>query len=114
VAFEACARSFPILVAERAERPLQVRARALHHIGEVRRVKTASQILDHLSRPESNPHVEQEMDASMHLLGALFAESHASLRDLYEVSTPDVERLIEVIGTSQEVYGAHLMGGGFG
>ena len=50
----------------------------------------------------------------MRLLGALLNQSHASLRDLYEVSTPDVERLIEIIGTSPGVYGAHLMGGGFG
>jgi len=115
-AFAACARSFPILVAERAERPLQVRARALHHIGEVRRVTRMTQVLDNLSRPESGRDAdqEQELDAAMHLLGTLLDQSHASLRDLYEVSTPDVERLIEIIRTDPEVYGAHLMGGGFG
>jgi galactokinase/CTP:molybdopterin cytidylyltransferase MocA len=115
-AFAACARSFPILVAERAERPLQVRARALHHIGEVRRVKTAAQVLENLSRPQSSRDVdqEQELEAALCLLGTLLDQSHASLRDLYEVSTPDVERLIEIIRTSPGVYGAHLMGGGFG
>ena len=50
----------------------------------------------------------------MRALGALFVQSHASLRDLYEVSTPDVERLTDIIRTSAGVYGAHLMGGGFG
>ena len=115
-AFAACARSFPILVAERAERPLQVRARALHHIGEVRRVTRVTQVLDNLSRPQSGRDVdqEQESDEAMRLLGTLLDQSHASLRDLYEVSTPDVERLIEIIRTDPEVYGAHLMGGGFG
>ena len=49
--FTACARSFPMLVAERAERPLQLQARALHHIGEVRRVKTSVKILANLSNP---------------------------------------------------------------
>ena len=113
-AFAACARSFPILVAERAERPLQLRARALHHIGEVRRVKTAVQVLENLSRPKGSNDVEQEVDVAMRLVGNLLNQSHASLRDLYEVSTPDVERLIEIISTSPGVYGARLMGGGFG
>ena len=113
-AFAACARSFPILVAERAERPLEVRARALHHIGEIRRVKKAEQVLDNLSRPNDGRDVEQELDGAMRLVGTLLDQSHASLRDLYEVSTPDVERLIEIIGSSPGVYGAHLMGGGFG
>ena len=115
-AFAACARSFPMLVAERAERPLQVRSRALHHIGEVRRVTRVTQVLDNLSRPQSGRDVdqEQELDGAMRLLGTLLDQSHASLRDLYEVSTPHVERLIEIIRTDPEVYGAHLMGGGFG
>ncbi|HEY2976101.1 MAG TPA: galactokinase family protein [Pyrinomonadaceae bacterium] len=113
-AFAACARSFPILVAERAEHQLQVRSRALHHIGEVRRVKTAAQVLQNLSRPHSSGDPGQEVDAAMRLLGALLDQSHASLRDLYEVSTPDVERLIKIIRTVPGVYGAHLMGGGFG
>lgn len=113
-ALAACARSFPVLVAERAERPLQVRARALHHVQEVRRVKTATQILDGWSDPEGDRDALQEMGTAMRALGALFVQSHASLRDLYEVSTPDVERLTEIISTSAGVYGAHLMGGGFG
>jgi galactokinase/CTP:molybdopterin cytidylyltransferase MocA len=113
-ALAACTRSFPILVAERAERPLQVRARALHHVREVRRVKTATQILDNWSDSAGSRGGEQEMEAAMRALGALFVHSHASLRDLYEVSTPDVENLTEIIRTSPGVYGAHLMGGGFG
>jgi len=115
-AFAACARSFPILVAERAARPLPVRARALHHIGEICRVKTATQVLEDLSRTQTSPDIdrEQELEVGMRLVGALLDQSHASLRDLYEVSTPHVERLIEIIRTSPGVYGAHLMGGGFG
>ncbi|HYU98143.1 MAG TPA: NTP transferase domain-containing protein [Pyrinomonadaceae bacterium] len=113
-AFAACVRSFPMLVAERAERPLQLQARALHHIGEVRRVKTSEKILEKLSNPPSGSDVEQEVDAVMRLLGALLDQSHASLRDLYQVSTPEVERLIGIIRASPGVYGAHLMGGGFG
>jgi galactokinase/CTP:molybdopterin cytidylyltransferase MocA len=112
--FAACARSFPMLVAERAERPLQLQARSLHHIGEVRRVKTCEKILENMSNPSSGSDVAQEVDAVMRLLGALLDQSHVSLRDLYQVSTPEVERLIGVIRASPGVYGAHLMGGGFG
>ena len=112
--FAACARSFPMLVAERSERPLQLQARALHHIGEVRRVKTSAKFLANLSNPPGGNDVEQEVDAAMRSLGALLDQSHASLRDLYQVSTPEVEGLMEIIRTSPGVYGAHLMGGGFG
>jgi galactokinase len=47
-------------------------------------------------------------------LGALFAASHASLRDDFEVSTPEVEILIGVARDDPAVYGARLTGGGFG
>src|SRR5436190_24116728 len=57
-ALAACVRSFPILVAERAERPLQLQDRALHHIGEVRRVKTSAKILENLFRPPSGSDIE--------------------------------------------------------
>jgi galactokinase/CTP:molybdopterin cytidylyltransferase MocA len=113
-AFAACARSFPNLVAERAEHPLEVQSRALHHIGEIRRVKQATQVLDDLSRAQSGSAVELELDEAMRLVGTLLDQSHASLRDLYAVSTPEVERLIEIIRTCPGVYGAHLRGGGFG
>jgi galactokinase/CTP:molybdopterin cytidylyltransferase MocA len=113
-AFAGCARSFPMLVAERAERPLQLRARALHHIGEVSRVKTSAKILANLPKSSAGNDVEPEVDAAMRSLGALLDQSHASLRDRYQVSTPEVERLIGIIRASPGVYGAHLMGGGFG
>src|SRR6185436_2860674 len=90
-AFAACARSFPLLVAERSEHQLQVRSRAFHHLGEVRRVKVAAQVLQNFSRPHSGGEAVHDVDAAMRLLGNLLNESHESLRDLYEVSTPHVE-----------------------
>jgi galactokinase/CTP:molybdopterin cytidylyltransferase MocA len=108
-----CARSFPALVAERAERPLKIRARALHHLGEIRRVRTATKILEGVVQGETDAN-EQESDRAMKLLGSLLNQSHQSLRDLYQVSTPDVERLTEIIRSTPGVYGARLMGGGFG
>jgi galactokinase len=45
--------------------------------------------------------------------GALLREGHASLRDLYEVSIPEVDRLVEV-AVEEGAFGARLTGGGFG
>ncbi len=47
-------------------------------------------------------------------LGALLSASHASLRDDYEVSTPDVDMLVRLAEEHPAVYGARLTGGGFG
>jgi galactokinase len=47
-------------------------------------------------------------------LGALFAASHASMRDDYEVSTPEIDTLVEIARRHADVYGARLTGGGFG
>jgi len=55
-----------------------------------------------------------ENDAAKYGLGELLNEAHISLRDLYEVSTNEVEHLRDIIIASPGVYGARLMGGGFG
>jgi galactokinase len=47
-------------------------------------------------------------------LGRLFLESHRSMRDDYEVSTPEIDRLVEIAAAEPEVCGARLTGGGFG
>ena len=46
-------------------------------------------------------------------LGELLDASHASLRDDYEVSTPEVERAVAACRTAGAL-GARIMGGGFG
>jgi galactokinase len=46
-------------------------------------------------------------------LGPLFAASHASLRDDYEVSTPTLDRVVEAALAAGAI-GARLTGGGFG
>src|SRR5262249_9419942 len=52
--------------------------------------------------------------SAMRMLGKLLEESHTSLRDLYEVSVPEVEALIEIVEAHPHVLGARVMGGGFG
>ncbi len=47
-------------------------------------------------------------------LGELFYQSHASMRDDYEVSVPEIDLLVGLARQEEEVYGARLTGGGFG
>jgi galactokinase len=47
-------------------------------------------------------------------LGALFAASHASMRDDYQTSTPEIDTLVSIAVANRDVYGARLTGGGFG
>jgi galactokinase len=47
-------------------------------------------------------------------LGALFDASHASLRDDYAVSIPEIDLLVSLAQAQPDVYGARLTGGGFG
>ncbi|HEX7491390.1 MAG TPA: galactokinase [Candidatus Limnocylindrales bacterium] len=47
-------------------------------------------------------------------LGHLFAESHASLRDLYEVSTPALDAMVDVARAVPGVIASRMTGAGFG
>jgi galactokinase len=46
--------------------------------------------------------------------GRLMVESHASLRDDYEVSTPGLDGLVRRLVATDGVLGARLTGAGFG
>jgi galactokinase len=46
--------------------------------------------------------------------GRLFSASHASLRDLYQVSSPELDTLVEVAEAVPGVFGSRLTGAGFG
>ncbi len=105
--FRECETAFPALVRDRRDRPLKLRDRALHHLGEMRRVALAVALLKDASG-------DAQIEPAIRALGGLINESHESLRELYEVSTPEVERLIEIVRADPGTYGARLMGGGFG
>ena len=47
-------------------------------------------------------------------LGRLFAESHTSLRDLYEVSSPALEAMVEVARAVPGVVASRMTGPGLG
>jgi galactokinase len=47
-------------------------------------------------------------------IGAIFAAGHASLRDLFEVSSPELDALVEIAAAVPGVVAARMTGGGFG
>lgn len=108
--FQELKHAFPALVDDTPRWPLKIRSRGLHHLGEARRVATATKTLDSLQ----SGHDAAGTVSAMQMLGELLEESHTSLRDLYNVSVPEVEELIDIVEEDPNVLGARVMGGGFG
>ncbi len=70
-------------------------------------------------------HVVEEIDRTLHAVALLEAgnihgfglamnASHASLRDLYEVSCPQADTMVRIAQSLDGCYGARITGGGFG
>jgi galactokinase len=76
--------------------PEPLRRRALHVVTENARVLRAAEGVDAAA------------------FGALMNDSHASLRDDYEVSVPALDRLVALLQADPDVHGARLTGAGFG
>jgi len=76
-----------------------VRRRARHVITEIERVRLAAD-----AATADDPHN----------FGSLMNESHASLRDDFDVSIPELDQLVERLQHTPGVYGARLTGAGFG
>lgn len=47
-------------------------------------------------------------------LGRLMIESHRSLRDVYRVSCPELDTIVDAAASTPGVFGARMTGGGFG
>jgi len=77
----------------------EVYKRARHVVEEINRVNLASEYL-------LNNEVEE--------FGKLMFEGHQSLRDLYEVSCPELDALVEIASGLSGCFGARLTGAGFG
>jgi galactokinase len=58
--------------------------------------------------------VEALRRGDVRTLGTLFLQSHASMRDDFKVSVPEIDRLVEIAAEHPDVHGARLTGGGFG
>jgi galactokinase len=65
-----------------------------------------------------NERVTQTIDAlaagDLEAVGELFAASHASLRDLFEVSSAELDAMVEIAQSVPGVVAARMTGGGFG
>jgi galactokinase len=79
--------------------PEEVRMRAEHVVHEIFRV-------------ECGIHALNESDAK--LFGGIMFAGHRSLRDLYQVSIPELDTLVEIARSLPGIYGARLTGAGFG
>lgn len=76
-----------------------VKKRARHVIEENDRVKEATQVL---------------ADGQLHRFGELLYASHASLKDLYEVTGKELDTVVEFCKEQKTVAGARMTGAGFG
>jgi galactokinase len=79
--------------------PPEIAKRAEHVVKEIHRVDQAIIAL-------------HRGDARM--FGGFMFASHKSLRDLYEVSIPELDSLVEIARSLPGIYGARLTGAGFG
>lgn len=78
--------------------PVHVK-RVRHVVCENERAKNAATLLG-----------KKDMDG----FGALLYESHESLKNDFEVSTPELDFMVEEARGTEGIYGARLMGAGFG
>jgi galactokinase len=88
-----------MLVAHRARMDPLVADRATHVVHENERVLAAVAAFEHGDLDE---------------VGRLFAASQASMRDLFGISSPELDALVEIAIGVDGVYGARLTGAGFG
>jgi galactokinase len=79
--------------------PENVQNRCRHVVMENQRVLDATALLRHNDLAQ---------------FGRLMNDSHASLRDLYEVSCPELDALVEIGQGTDGVLGARMTGAGFG
>jgi galactokinase len=79
--------------------PEVIYRRCRHVISENARVLAAAEALDR---------------HDLHRFGQLMAASHISLRDDYEVSSRELDLMVELAADLEGVYGARMTGGGFG
>ena len=96
-----CLRDVPIdvLEAHGSELPKTIRSRATHVLHEVARTFAARDAL---------------LAGDLQRLGELMTSAHRSLRDLYAVSVPELDTLVDAAVSSEGALGARLTGAGFG
>jgi galactokinase len=79
--------------------PERVQKRARHVVEEIERSQRVIPVLEHGDMTE---------------FGRLINDCHTSLRDLYEVSIPELDTMVSIAQALPGCYGARLTGAGFG
>lgn len=79
--------------------PQEIEQRARHVVEEIERSNQARALLE---------------AGNIHEFGRLMNACHVSLRDLYEVSCPELNVMVEIAQPLEGCYGARLTGAGFG
>ncbi len=79
--------------------PEEVEKRARHVVEEIQRSDQSQALLE---------------AGDIHNFGRLMNECHVSLRDLYEVSCPELNAMVNIAQSLNGCYGARLTGAGFG
>ncbi len=74
--------------------------------------KRATHVVTETARVREFAHALSSGDLTV--AGRLMTESHDSLRDDFEVSTPTLDRIVGDLCTMTDVFGARLTGAGFG
>lgn len=75
-------------------------------------VKRARHVIEEDERTlQAKEHLENGRLAEV---GQLMYKSHVSLRDLYQVSTKEIDALVDIAMSVEGVYGSRITGGGFG
>jgi galactokinase len=100
---------------EQAARLLGVAS--LREVSEVERLRALPELLQRRARHvvTENARVLQAVACTTgREFGGLMNASHDSLRDDYEVSTPELDRLVDLLRQQPAVHGARLTGAGFG
>eukprot|EP01134_Creolimax_fragrantissima_P008545 CFRG8545T1 len=111
-----------MLEAVRDEIPETTYKIGLHVVGEIRRTLEFSQLMDNLNSISLQDKLyfsTERTDATacspiLARAGQLMFESHASSSRNYNVSTPELDQLVEIARCVSGVYGSRLTGGGFG
>ncbi|RPA98479.1 Galactokinase [Choiromyces venosus 120613-1] len=99
-----CMVKFPIQASY-----FHLRSRALHVLQEAHRVSTFKSLLDSSSASPSSP-TDTFIPTK---LGAIMNDSHASCKNLYNCSCPELDTLCELARSSGS-YGSRLTGAGWG
>jgi galactokinase len=100
------AQLLPILDTETA-------ARLSYVLDEMQRVNEVQKLCHNLDldiHNDDNDHIEQALKN----IGSLLSQTHTGLKDLYEVSCAELDFLQSSLIELPGIFGARMMGGGFG